>query len=69
VPQSKVTLVKAIVPRRPLWTNGDGHVTSYLDRLEALEQRVATLEDALDTALRRMGAIQVEFDTLSARRA
>jgi hypothetical protein len=69
MPKSKAEQVKAVVPRRPVWANGDGQINRYLDRLEALEQRVASLEQALDTTIRRMAAIQAQFDTQTARRA
>jgi len=52
-----------------VWPIGDGKVKPYLDRLEALEQRIARLDQALDTTIRRMAAIQAEFDTQNARRS
>jgi hypothetical protein len=54
--------------RRLVWTDGERRVNSYLDRVEALEQRVADLEQALDTSIRRMGAIQAELDVMLAKR-
>ena len=56
------------IPRRPPWANEERRVNSYLDRLEALERRVADLEQALDISIRRMGAIQAELDAMLAKR-
>jgi hypothetical protein len=52
------------LPPRPVWTDGERRVNLSLDRLEALEQRVADLEQALDISIRRMGAIQAELDAM-----
>jgi hypothetical protein len=67
MPKPKTALDNNL-PRRPLWTEGERRVHSYLDRLEALEQCVARLEQALDISIRRMGAIQAELDAMLAKR-
>ena len=67
MPKPKTALDNNL-PRRPAGADGERRVNSYLDRLEALEQRVAGLEQALDISIRRMGAIQAELDALLAKR-
>jgi len=66
--RSKSAIAKPLVPRRPGSTHGNGQANPSLDRLEALEVRLANLERALDTTIRRMAAIQAELDMLSTRR-
>jgi hypothetical protein len=67
MPKPKTALGNNL-PRRPLWTEGERRVNSYLDRLEALEECVARLERALDISIRRIGAIQAELDAMLAKR-
>jgi len=67
MPKPKTALDNNL-PRRPVWTDGERRVNSYLDRLEALEERIANLEQSLDITIRRMGVMQDELDVMLAKR-